>query len=67
MSLVDGFSWTRFSQSEYGDMTCLRNAETNIMLRSWEVPEDPHLSKICRGKMNIIKENVICLRISDGR
>jgi hypothetical protein len=51
---------------EYGDKTFLRNAETNIRLRSGKVPEDPHMSIICRGKMNIIRENVICLRISHG-
>jgi len=36
------------------------------MHNSGKVPEDHHLSKICRGKINIVGENVICLRIPHG-
>jgi len=60
MSLVDGFA-------ELGSVTLNMeivrfsvNSETSIMLDSGKVPEDHHLSKICRGKINIVRENVIC-------
>jgi hypothetical protein len=66
MSLVDGFARTMFSHSEYGDSTFVRNAETNLTLDSGKVPEDHHLCKICHGKINIVRENVICLRIPHG-
>jgi hypothetical protein len=36
------------------------------MLDSGKVPEDHLLSKICRGKIKIVRENVICLRIPHG-
>jgi hypothetical protein len=63
MFLSDGFAWTLFSHSECGEGTFPRSAKTNIMLDSGKVPEDHHLSKICRGKIKIVTENVICLRI----